>query len=121
MFRVRVFEFLIEKEKITPEVAESMRSWPHSGFAVDFQRKTEAEDRKELEGLLTYMDRPPVSLGSLSYRPQGLVHYQGTKLHPRLGTDHQLRSPVDFLCRSSRHTAPSHRRGETTCSEDGSG
>ena len=97
MFRERVFEFLIQKEKIPPEVAESMRSWPHSGFAVDFQRKIEAEDRKELVGLLSYMNRPPVSLRRLSYLPQGLVHYQGTKLHPRLGTDHQLLSPVDFL------------------------
>jgi hypothetical protein len=25
------------------------------------------------------------------------VHYQGTKLHPRLGTDHQLLPSVDFL------------------------
>jgi hypothetical protein len=98
MFRERVFSFLIEKEKITPETAESMRSWSHSGFAVDFQRKIEPGERKELEGLLTYMDRPPVSLRRLTYRPEeGLVHYQGTKLHPRLGIDHQLLPAVDFL------------------------
>ena len=53
MFRDRVFDFLIKKEKITAEIAEGMRSWPHSGFAVDFQRKIEADDRKGLEGLLT--------------------------------------------------------------------
>ena len=98
MFRDRVFDFLIKKEKITAEIAEGMRSWPHSGFAVDFQRKIEADDRKGLEGLLTYMDRPPVSLGRLTYRPEeGLVHYQATKLHPRLGIDHQLLASVEFL------------------------
>ena len=44
------------------------------------------------------MDRPPVSLRRLTYRKdEGMVHYQGTKFHPRLGTDHQLLTPVDFL------------------------
>jgi hypothetical protein len=39
-----------------------------------------------------------VSLRRLTYRPEeGLVHYQGTRLHPRLGIDHQLLPPVDFL------------------------
>ena len=57
-----------------------------------------------LEGLLAYMDRPPVSLRRLTYRPQdGLVHYQGTKVHPRLGTDHQLLPPADFLALLAGH------------------
>jgi transposase-like zinc-binding protein/putative transposase len=97
-FRERVFNFMIKRGKISSEVAEGMRAWPHSGFAIEFQRKIDAGDRKGLEGLLTYMDRPPVSLKRLTYRPEeGLVHYQGTKLHPRLGIDHQLLPPVDFL------------------------
>jgi hypothetical protein len=97
IFRERVFDFMIQKEKITPEVAEDMRAWPHSGFEVSWERRIEANDRKGLEGLLAYMDRPPVSLRRLTYRPEGLVHYQGTKVHPRLGTDHQLLPPLDFL------------------------
>ena len=97
IFRERVFEFMIEKGKITAEVAEDMRRWPHSGFGLDFQRKIEADDRKELEGLLCYMDRPPSSLRRLTYLPNGLVHYQGTRVHPRLGTDHQLLPAVEFL------------------------
>ena len=74
-----------------------MRRWPHSGFGLDFQRKIEADDRKGLEGLLAYMDRPPISLQRLTYLPDGLVHYQGTRVHPRLGTDHQLLPAVEFL------------------------
>jgi hypothetical protein len=98
IFRERVFESLLKKEKITEEVAADMRAWPHSGFQVSWERRIEADDRKGLEGLLAYMDRPPVSLRRLSYRREdGLVHYQGTKLHPRLGTDHQLLPPLDFL------------------------
>ena len=97
IFRERVFDFMIKKGKITTEVAEDMRRWPHSGFGLDFQRKIEADDRKGLEGLLSYMDRPPISLQRLTYLPDGLVHYQGTRVHPRLGTDHQLLPPVEFL------------------------
>ena len=103
LFRQRVFDFMIQKEKITTEVAEDMRRWPHSGFGVDFQRKVEADDRSGLERLLCYMDRPPISLRRLTYLPDGLVHYQGTRVHPRLGTDHQLLPAVDFLALLASH------------------
>ena len=98
LFRVRVFKLMVKKGKITPEDADGMRAWPHSGFEVSSTRRIEAEDRKGLEGLLTYMDRAPVSLRRLTYRKdEGMVHSQGTKFHPRLGTDHQLLTPVDFV------------------------
>jgi hypothetical protein len=38
-----------------------------------------------------------VSLRRLTYRPDGMVHYQGTRFHPRLGIDHQLLSALEFL------------------------
>jgi hypothetical protein len=97
VFRERVFDFLIKAGKISSEVADGMRAWPHSGFQLSFERKIERDDRKGLEGLLEYMDRPPVSMRRLTYLPNGLVHYQGTKVHPRLGIDHQLLPAVDFL------------------------
>lgn len=49
------------------------------------------------------MDRPPVSLRRLTYLSNGLVHCQGTKAHPRLGIDHQLLPPVDFLALLASH------------------
>ncbi|MCU0728459.1 MAG: transposase, partial [Planctomycetes bacterium] len=66
-----------------------MRAWEHSGFNVDFARKFDADDRRGLEGLLSYMERAPLSIRRLTYRADSMVHYQGTKVHPRLGTDHQ--------------------------------
>jgi hypothetical protein len=66
-FRERVFAFLLREEKITQEVVESMRTWPHSGFRVSWERG-EPDDRQAIEGLLSYMDRPPVSLRRLTYR-----------------------------------------------------
>jgi hypothetical protein len=50
------------------------------------------------------MERPAVSLRRLNYRDDGLVHYQG-KFHPRLGTDHQLVTPVEFLAMLVPHVA----------------
>ena len=63
-------------------------------------------DRKGLEGLLGYMERAPVSRRRLTYRQEdGLVHYQGTRFHPRLGTDHQLLPALDFLALLIPHIA----------------
>ena len=97
IFRDRFFERMVKRGKITQEIVEDMRRWPHSGFHLNWERKIEAEDRKELEGLLDYMERAPVSLRRLTYQDDGMVHYQGTKYHPRLGTDHQLLPALEFL------------------------
>jgi hypothetical protein len=104
IFRERFFSLMLRRGKVRPETVERMRSWAHSGFNVDFARRIDAEDRAALEGLLSYMERAPVSLKRLTYRRNdAMVHYQGTKFHPRLGTDHQLLSPVDFLAHLVHH------------------
>ena len=97
VFRERFFQMLLRREKILPETVERFRAWEHSGFNVGWERKLEAHDRKGLEGLLSYMERPAVSLRRLRYREDGMVHYQGTRFHPRLGINHQLLPPLDFL------------------------
>ena len=105
IFRERFFRRMLRRQKVRPETVERMRGWEHSGFAVNWQRKLEAYDRKGLEGLLSYMERAPVSLRRLTYRDDGMVHYQGTKVHPRLGTDHQLLPALDFLALLVPHIA----------------
>jgi hypothetical protein len=97
VFRERFFRMLLRREKILPETVQRFKSWDHSGFSVGWDRKLETEDRKGLEGLLTYIERPAVSLRRLRYRDDGMVHYQGSRVHPRLGIDHQLLPPVEFL------------------------
>lgn len=97
IFRERFLQLMLRRGKILPETAERMHSWEHSGFNVGWERKLERDDRHGLQGLLSYMERAPVSLKRLTYRDDGMVHYQGTKMHPRLGVDHQLLPPVDFL------------------------
>jgi hypothetical protein len=104
LFRKRFFEMMLEKEKVLPETVERFLAWEHSGFAVNSDRKLDADDRPGIERLLSYMERPAVSLRRLTYRSDGMVHYQG-KFHPRLGTDHQLVTPVEFLAMLVPHVA----------------
>jgi hypothetical protein len=106
IFRERFFRMMLRREKVRPETVERMRAWEHPGFAVNSERKIEPYDRKGLEGLLSYMERAPVSLRRLTYRQDdGMVHYQGTRFHPRLGTDHQLLPAIDFLALLIPHIA----------------
>ena len=87
---------MLKREKITPERVELLRSWEHSGFNINSDRRIDAGDREALESLLQYIERPPISLERLTYRPDGMVHYKG-KFHPGLGRDHQLLGGVEFL------------------------
>ena len=96
MFRERTLGMMLEEGKITPERAELLRSWVHSGFNVNSDRRVEADDREGLESLLEYMERAPVSLERLTYRPDGMVLYRGN-FHPGLRTDHRLVTGVEFL------------------------
>ena len=112
IFRERTFKMLLEREKITEERIELLRSWHHSGFNLDTSRRIQAGDRESLESLLRYIERPPVSLERFTYREDGRAHYRG-KFHPGLGRDHQL---VSIRCASptrrrrvSRHARSSHR------------
>jgi hypothetical protein len=46
---------------------------------AQYPKAGKSEDRNELQGLLSYMERAPVSLRRLTYLGDGRVHYQGTK------------------------------------------
>ncbi len=64
---------MLEREKITAERADLLRSWVHSGFHVNSDRRVEAGDRRGLESLLEYMERAPVALERLTYRSSALT------------------------------------------------
>jgi hypothetical protein len=104
LFREEVFKVLLRREKITPERVELLRSWRHSGFRIDASRRVERGERKALERLLEYFERPPVSLSRLEYLPDGRVLYRGN-FHPSLGRDYQLVSPLEFLALLVPHIA----------------
>jgi hypothetical protein len=97
LFRELTFKMMLEAGAITAERIAMMRNWDHSGFNINTSRRVPAGDREGLESLLRYMERPPVALSRLTYRPDRRVHYQGARFHPGLGRDHQLVSGVEFL------------------------
>ena len=108
LFREGLFKVLLKKEKITEERVELLKSWEHSGFRVHADRRVAAGERQELEALLQYFERPPVSLERLEYHDDGRVLYRGTRFHPGLGRDHQLSSGVEFLAMLVPHIALRH-------------
>ena len=104
LFREEIFGILLEKEKITPERVELLRSWRHSGFHLNAERRVAQGDREDLESVLKYMERPPVALTRLEYLDDGRVLYRG-HYHPSLGRDHQLVSGLEFLAMLVPHVA----------------
>jgi len=67
----------LERGKVTPDVIENMRSWPHSGFSVDPSVRLAAGDSAGIERLMQYMVRAPFSLSRvLKITDQGMVVYK---------------------------------------------
>ena len=96
---------LLKKDKITEERVELLKSWEHAGFRVHADRRIAGGQRQELESLLQYFERPPVSLERLEYQDDGRVLYRGTRFHPGIGRDYQLTSGVEFLAMLVAHIA----------------
>ena len=75
-----VFALYLAEEKITPELVENMRSWPHSGFSVDQSVYLPVGDRASIERLVGYMTRCPFSLSRLvKVTETGQVVYKAEK------------------------------------------
>jgi len=104
LFREEVFQCFLKKEAIAPERVELLRSWRHSGFHLNAERRLAAGDRAGLQAVLQYLERPPVALSRLQYLDDSRVLYRGN-YHPALGTDHQLLSGVEFLALLVPHVA----------------
>ncbi len=104
LFREETFKMMLKKELITEERIELLRSWKHSGFHASADRRVQAGERKELQSLLEYMERPPVALKRLQYLDDGRVLYRGN-YHPSLRRDHQLVSGLEFLAMLVPHIA----------------
>ena len=119
-WREAVFALYLAEEKITPEVVENMRSWPHSGFSVDQSVYLPAGDRAGIERLVGYMTRCPFSLSRLvKVTEAGQVVYKAEKQacrafpEPRgdglkrgAKRNFQVLDPLDFLAEFTQHIPP---------------
>ena len=119
-WREAVFALYLADEKITPEVVENMRSWPHSGFSADQSVHLPAGDRAGIERLVGYMTRCPFSLSRLvKVTETGQVIYKaekeacrafpepnGDELKRGAKRNFQVLDPLEFLAEFTQHIPP---------------
>ena len=75
IFAREILTMLVRKELLSPEWAERILSWPHSGFNV--HSLVRAKTKIEAERLGKYMLRPVLALERLTFlEPEGKVGYR---------------------------------------------
>ena len=65
LWEEKVFDLLLEHNKITQDIVNQMRHWQHSGFSVHKNVVIEEDDPKGLENLIQYIARCPFSLSRM--------------------------------------------------------
>jgi len=106
IFAREVLHFLVRKELLSPEWAERLLSWRHSGFSV--HSRVRARTKPEAERVGKYMIRPILSLERLSFdEKEGKVSY-------RYGESTQEVERMDYLEFIARVTSHIPDKGQVT-------
>jgi len=75
VFTREVLGFFVRQELVSPEWAERLLSWRHTGFSVHC--RVRAKTKTEAERVGKYMIRPLLALERLSFlEPEGKVGYR---------------------------------------------
>ena len=102
VFRSLVLQMLLKEEKLSPYLAEKMRSWKHSGFSV--YRGEPVEDEEGRRTLAEYLSRAPFSLERMTVTEEGgSVIYRGERFHPGLGRNFEITDPLEWIARITAH------------------
>jgi hypothetical protein len=106
LFAREVLGFLVHKELLSPEWAERLLSWRHTGFNV--HSRVRAKTKTEAERVGKYMICPLLSLERLSFsEKEGQVCY-------RYGKDAQEMEWMDYLEFIARVTSHIPDKGQVT-------
>jgi hypothetical protein len=98
LFAREVLGFLVGKELLSPEWAERLLSWCHTGFSV--HSRVRAKTRKEAEPVGQYMIRPLLSLERLSLdEKQAKVCYQ----YGKKAKEVEQMDYLEFIARVTSH------------------
>ena len=102
-FAEKVFQFLLDAELITEDVAENMKSWEHSGFNVYSAESTPAENTDARLFLARYLKRSPLALERMSLieaEPEPTI-----RIVKKLDDSESTRelSPLEFLAEVQQH------------------
>jgi len=71
LFMHKILKMLILEDAISCDVAEQIKSWPHSGFHAWISNLISCLEKRKLECLGRYQTRGPVSLERLGITPGG--------------------------------------------------
>ncbi len=92
IFAREVLAFLVGKELLSPEWAERLLSWRHTGFSV--HSLVRAKTKPEAERVGKYMIRPVLSLERLSFlEPEGKVGYRHGE-----NAEQEVMDYLEFTC-----------------------
>ena len=98
VFAREVLGFLVRRELLSPEWAERLLSWRHTGFSV--HSRVRAKTKTEAEQVGKYMVRPILALERLTFlEPEGKIGY-------RYGQDAPDQETMDYLEFVARVTSP---------------
>jgi hypothetical protein len=98
IFAREVLAALVSRELLSPEWAERLLSWRHSGFNV--HSRVRAKTRKEAEGVGKYMIRPLLCLERLSFEErEGKVIYR----YGKGAEDEEKMDYLEFIARVTSH------------------
>jgi hypothetical protein len=98
LFAREVLGFLVHKELFSPEWAERLLSWRHTGFSV--HSRVRAKTKSEAERVGKYMIRPLLSLERLSLdEREGQVSYR----YGKEAREMEWMDYLEFIARTTSH------------------
>jgi hypothetical protein len=98
IFAREVLAMLVRKALLSPEWAERILSWPHSGFNV--HSLVRGKTKPEAERVGKYMLRPVLALEQLTFlEPEGKIGYRWG----RAGAEQETMDYLEFIARVTAH------------------
>jgi len=100
VFAREVLAMLVRKELLSPERAERILSWRHTGFNVHCLVRTKTKPEAERVG--KYMIRPVLALERLTFlKPDGKVGYRWGR--DGAGQETEVMDNLEFIARVTAH------------------
>jgi hypothetical protein len=100
IFAREVLAFLVGRELLSPDWAERLLSWPHSGFNV--HSLVRAKTKPEAERVGKYMLRPVLALERLTFlEPEGNIGYRWGR--DGAGQETEVMDYLEFIARVTSH------------------
>ncbi len=95
LFRLELLKLMVKSKVLSPDVADNLMSWGHSGFHVYATEPFDPSDTQTLTNRLAYAYRLPAPLNRLSFN-NGMVTVEARKQTLTL-------TPVDFIAKLTLH------------------